>query len=50
MFSRYGTRLRWLALLTSGTILLQAPTCIDYVQTGLLGVLTATTALLVRNV
>lgn len=45
-----GSFRRWALLIGSGAILLQAPTCNDYIQTGLLAFLAGTTFYLANNV
>ncbi len=45
---RFNTR--WVLLLAAGGVLLQAPTCVDIVQTGLLAFLAGTTYFLASNV
>ncbi|MCL2330512.1 MAG: hypothetical protein FWC56_04330 [Phycisphaerae bacterium] len=41
---------RWAALIAGGTILLQVPSCIDIVQTGLLAFIGGVAYYLARNV
>ncbi len=41
---------RWALLIGSGAFLLQAPSCIDFVQTGILAFIGGTTWFLARNI
>ena len=50
MLRKMSFNVRWILVLAAGGVMLQAPTCIDVVQTGILAFLAGTTYFLARNV
>ena len=50
MTKKMGYYVRWVLLMAGGAILLQAPTCWDIAQTGLLAFIGGTTYFLARNI